>query len=88
MLKSGAVAAVLEQIDFFEMGTQQRVFKIIQKIARHSSSEDDLDEHILPMLPFVCINLSIDTARLDPKKVEDSSKVICEIQESFCLFYS
>jgi hypothetical protein len=34
------------------------------------------------------MNLGVDTARNDPKKVEDSSKIICEIQESFCLFYS
>ena len=34
------------------------------------------------------MNMGIDTARNDPKKVEDSSKIICEIQDSFCLFYS
>lgn len=83
VLKCGAVAAVLEQIDFFELGVQMRIFKIIQKIARHSSSEADYDSHIQPLLPYICMNLGPDTARNDPKKVEDSSKIICEIQESF-----
>lgn len=88
VLRSGAVAAVLEQVDFFELSTQQRVFRIIQKIARHSTSEADLDTHILPVLPYICLSLGADTARQDPKKVEDASKIICEVQESFCLFYS
>ena len=75
-------------MDFFELSTQQRVFRIIQKIARHSTSEADLDTHILPVLPYICLSLGADSARQDPKKVEDASRIICEVQESFCLFYS
>lgn len=64
------------------------MFRIIQKIARHSMTEADLDTHILPVLPYICLSLGADTARQDPKKVEDASRIICEVQDSFSLFYS
>ena len=88
VLKCGAVGSMLEQMPFFEMGTQLRIFRIIQRIARHSSSEDDFDTHILPVIPFLCMSIGPDTAISDPKKMEDGAKIISEIQESFCLFYS
>lgn len=88
VLRCGAVAGVLQQMDFFELGTQQRVFRIIQKTARHSTSEADFDTHILPVVPFICMSLSPDTAGHDPQKVEDGARIVCEIQDSFCLFYS
>ena len=61
------------------MGTQLRIFRIIQRIARHSASEEDFDTHILPVLPFLCMSLGMDTAKDDPKKVEDGAKIVSEI---------
>jgi len=34
------------------------------------------------------MSLGPDTVHCDQKKVEDISKIVCEIQESFCLFYN
>ena len=78
VLKSGAVALILQQMDFLEIGSQLRIFKIVQKIARHSSCESDFDAFIMPILPFICMNLNIDFHG-DQKKVEDISKIVCEI---------
>jgi hypothetical protein len=88
VLKSGAVAIILQQMDFFEFGTQQRIFKIIQKVARHSTCEGDFDTHVLPLLPYICMSLTLDNVQNDQKRIEDLSKILCEIQESFCIFYS
>ena len=87
VLKSGAVGIILQQIDFFDISTQQRIFRIIMKIARHSSSVEDLDTHILPILPFVSMNLGPDMAMDNQKKVQDSAKIVAEIQESFFNFF-
>jgi len=88
VLRSGAVGCILQQMDFFEVGTQQRIFRIIQRIARHSTSEEDFDSHILPVMPFLCMSLGAAGSQGDQKKVEDVSRIVCEVQESFCLFYS
>jgi len=88
VLRSGAVACIFQQMDFFELATQNRIFRIIQKIARHSTTEADFDSHILPILPFICMQLNLDAGQGDQKRVEDVSKIICEFQESFCIFYS
>ena len=39
----------------------------------------------MPMIPFISMNLSIEGAS-DQKKLEDISKAVAEIQESFCIF--
>lgn len=39
----------------------------------------------MPMIPFISMNLSIEQTS-DQKKLEDVSKIIAEIQESFCIF--
>ena len=88
VLKSGAVGIILEQMDFFESSTQQRIFKIIQRVARHSTTESDFDSNLMPVLPFILMNLSVDMTNGDKKKIEDISKIVFEIQESFSLFYS
>jgi len=77
VLKSGAIGIILQQMDFFEIATQQRIFRIIQKIARHSSTEKDLDTYIVPLIPFISMSLS--DSQGDQKKVEDISKILCEI---------
>ena len=87
VLKSGAIAFLLEQIDFLDMKLQQKIFKIIQRIARHSTSEADFDSYIVPILPFICMNLNADFG-CDQKKIEDVSKIVTEMQESFGLFLS
>ena len=60
VLKSGAIGCVLQQMDFFEVGTQQRIFRIIQRVARHSTCESDFDTYLLPVLPFIVMSLSVD----------------------------
>jgi hypothetical protein len=55
------------------------------KISRHSTSEADFDTFIMPMIPFISMNLSIDQTS-DSKKLEDVSRIVAEIQESFCIF--
>jgi hypothetical protein len=62
VLKSGAVGVILQQMDFFEFGTQQRIFRIMQKVARHSTCENDFDTYILPLIPYICMSLTIDNA--------------------------
>lgn len=74
-------------MDFFESATQQRIFKIIQRVARHSSTESDFDSNLMPVLPYILMNLQ-DMSNADKKRVEDISKIVFEIQESFSLFYS
>lgn len=88
VLRSGAVQLMLAQMDFFVGSTQNRIFKIIQKIARHSSSESDFDEYILPIIPFIVMNLNLDYDQQNLKKIEDVAQIIKEVQESFTLFYS
>ena len=61
VLKSGAVGMILQQMDFFEMGTQQRIFKIMQKVARHSTCEADFDSHVQPLLPYICMSMTMDS---------------------------
>jgi len=34
------------------------------------------------------MNLSPENASSDPKKIEDMSRIVCEMQESFYLFYN
>lgn len=51
-------------------------------MARASSSEDDFDLYIAPLLPFICMTLN------DEKKFEDSTKILMEMQESFIRFLS
>ena len=60
VLRSGAFASMLELKDFLDVATQNRIFRIIQKIARHSTTEGDFDTHILPILPFIAPDLIID----------------------------
>lgn len=80
VLKSGTVGTILQQIDFFEVSTQQRIFRIIEKIARHSQSESDFDQFMVPIIPFLVMNLSSDFGiTVDNKKLEDISRIIFEI---------
>ena len=88
VLKSGAIAVVLDQMPFFVQSTQKKIFKILLKIARHSSNESDFDQHLMPVLPFILMNLSEDTLVNDLSKFEDASKIVFEMQESFVLFLS
>lgn len=73
---------------FFETGTQKRIFKVLLKIARHSSSEADFDQHLMPVVPIILMNMNEDAMVNDPGKFEDASKIVFEMQESFMLFLS
>ena len=88
VLKSGAIGVVLAQMDYFVMSTQRRIFKILLKIARHSANENDFDQHLMPVMPFILMNLNEDTIVNDLGKFEDASKIVFEMQESFVLFLS
>jgi hypothetical protein len=80
VLKSGAVGVILQQMDFFEFATQQRIFRIMQKVARHSTCENDFDTYVLPLIPYICMSLTIDNVQSDDqKRIEDLSKIMCEI---------
>ena len=78
-MKSGAVTVVLDQLPFFVQNTQKRIFKILLKIARHSSNENDFDKHLMPVLPFILMNLTEDTLVNDLSKFEDASKIVFEM---------
>lgn len=86
ILKCGAIAVILEQMDFFESQVQDRIFKVIQRVARHSSTEQDFDANLRPVLPVLLMNLQVDMT--DKQRVEDVSKIVFEIQESFSLYLS
>jgi len=57
ILTSGAMTLVLNMMDFFEINTQKRIIAIILNISRHSSSDVDLNDNLLPMLPCLCMLL-------------------------------
>ena len=57
ILTSGTMALVLNMMDFFEITTQKKIISIILNISRQSACENDLNEHLLPMLPCLCMFL-------------------------------
>ena len=88
VLRSGAIPLVLQSLDFFDTATQNRVFTIILRLAGTSQSEQDFEEHILPMLPMLVMHLNpINVVTQDLKKLEDTSRIFCEVQTSFFNFY-
>lgn len=42
----------------------------------------------MPIVPFISMSLTQDAFGSDQKKLEDTSKIVVELQESFCIFYS
>ena len=64
-------------MDFFDTVTQQKIFAIISKYAGASQSVEDFNEHIMPLIPTMLMNL--DTSLIaygDTKKLEDSCKIL------------
>lgn len=57
ILTSGAMGLVLNMIDFFEINTQKRIISILLNISKHSASESDLNEHLFPVIPCLCMFL-------------------------------
>lgn len=59
ILTSGAMGLVLNMIDFFEISTQKKIIGILLNISKHSASEADLNDHLLPLIPSLCLFLHV-----------------------------
>ena len=55
ILTSSAMALSLNMMDFFEYTTQKRIIQILMNVSRHSSSEADFDDFLMPIIPNLCI---------------------------------
>lgn len=89
VLTSGAIALVLNMIDFFEISTQKRIIGILLNISKHSASEADLNEHLLPIVPALCMFLHSRGGGEDSaQKVESVSLIVLKIFESIFRFIS
>ena len=87
VMRCGAIPAILEHLDFFDSSIQSRVFQLILKYAGSAQSAQDFEEHIVPMLPMLTMQLDTgNVATGDHKKLEDASKIFYEVQESFFNF--
>ena len=76
VLKSGAIPTILQSMDFFDSVTQSKVFSIITRYAGASQSVDEFNEHILPLVPTILMNM--DTTMIaygDTKKLEEACKI-------------
>jgi len=85
ILTSGAMSSVLNMMDFFEISTQNRIINILQNISRHSASENDMNEHLLPLIPCLCMFLQ---SRGGADKIENISTIVLRIFESIFRFIS
>lgn len=54
ILTSGSVGLFLNMMDFFEITTQKKILSMTLNVSRHSASEQDLNDQILPILPSLC----------------------------------
>ena len=57
ILTSGALGICLNMMDFFEYTTQKRIITILMNISRCAASEQDLNDHLLPIVPALCMLL-------------------------------
>jgi len=57
ILTSGTIGLLLNMMDFFEISTQKRILNLVLNVSQHSASESDINEHILPIMPFLCMQL-------------------------------
>jgi hypothetical protein len=53
VLRSGCLGSLAQQMDFLDANTQAKIFKVLLQVARHSASEEDFDQHLAPLLPFL-----------------------------------
>jgi len=88
ILTSGAMTLVLNMMDFFEITTQKRIISIILNISRHSASDVDLNDNLLPMLPCLCMLLHSRGASDSQTKIESVSSIVLRIAESIFRFIS
>ncbi len=87
ILTSGAIGLILNMIDFFEISTQKRIITILLNVSRHSASEADLNEYLLPVLPCLCMFLhSRGGGDENSIKIENISLIILKIFESLFRF--
>lgn len=57
ILIAGAMGLVLNMMDFFEITTQKRIIQILLNISRQCATEAELNDHILPLMPCLCMLL-------------------------------
>jgi hypothetical protein len=88
ILTSGAMAPVLMMMDFFEINTQKRIIGILVNISRHSASEHDLNEYLLPLIPSLLMFLHARGGPDSALKIESVSQVIMRTCESTFRFIS
>lgn len=53
ILTSGTIGLCLNMMDFFEISTQKRILNMILNVSKHSASEQDFNDHVLPIMPFL-----------------------------------
>lgn len=85
ILTSGAIGLCLNMMDFFEQNTQKRIISLVLNVSRHSASEQDLNDHIMPIVPVLCMLLQ--SRDHDNSRLEIVSSVVLRIQESVMRFY-
>ena len=88
ILTSGAMNLVLNMMDFFEINTQKRIISIILNISRHSATEQDLNDNLLPLLPCLCMLLHSRGSPDSITKVESVSTIVLRLAESIFRFIS
>lgn len=88
ILTSGAMGPVLNMMDFFEITTQKRIISILLNISKTSASETDLNEHLLPLMPCLCMFLHNRGGPDNSAKVETVSTIVLRIFESIFRFIS
>jgi hypothetical protein len=54
ILTSGSIILCLNMMDFFENTTQKRIINTLINVSRHAASEQDLNEHLFPIVPCLC----------------------------------
>ena len=57
ILTSGAVGLSLNMMDFFENTTQKRIINVLMNVSKSSSSEQDLNDYMMPIVPFLSMLL-------------------------------
>jgi hypothetical protein len=71
-------------MDFFSTLDQGKIFTIISKYAGCSESVEDFNEHIMPLIPTLLMNLETSMIAFGKiKQLEDACKIFDAINDSF-----
>ena len=79
---------ILNMMDFFEHTTQKRIISMLLNISKHSASESELNDNLLPLMPCLCMFLSSRGSVDALQKVESISLITLKICESVFRFLS